>query len=124
MSLLASKILGLFEIPQILVVHDDRYRVFYSSEIVAPLLECLYDSEKFPVIDVVVLLCWGKCCGVVGTRVEVSIGVLLYEYPSSGSEGSTSHDEEWCGGIWHFDFWSREEHFLELDECIVLFLSP
>ena len=60
----------------------------------------------------------------VGTRVEISVGVLLHEDPSSDSEGGISHDKEWFGGVWHLYYWSGEEHFFEFDECVILFLSP
>ena len=77
MSLSASKVLGLFEIPHVLVVSDDRHQVFYSSEVMSSLFECLDDCQEFSVIDVIIPLSWGEGGRMVGTGVEISIGILL-----------------------------------------------
>ena len=60
----------------------------------------------------------------IGTRMEVPIGVSLHKYSFGSSEGGISHDEEWFGGVQHFDHGGREESFLEFDECDILFLFP
>ena len=85
-SLLMSEVLGLFEVSQVLVVGDDSHWVLSSCEIVSPFFECLDDCQEFPIIDVVVSLGRGEGGRMVGTRVKVSIGVLLHEYPSGSCE--------------------------------------
>ena len=75
-----SKILGLFEISQVLVVCDHHHWMFGPSEVMSPFLQSLDDGEKFSVIDVIVSLHRGKGGRMVGTGVEVSIGVLLHQY--------------------------------------------
>ena len=100
-----AKILGLFEISQVLVIHYYGYWVFSTSKIVAPFLQGLDDSEKFPVINIIVSLGGREGGGVISTRMKVPVGILLHEYSSGGSEGRISHDKEWFGCIWHFDYW-------------------
>ena len=55
-----SKILGLFEIVQVFMVCDHRYWVFSSGEVMLPFLQSLNDSKKFPIVDVVIVFCWGE----------------------------------------------------------------
>ena len=105
------------------MVHDNCYLVFCSCEVVSPLLECLDDCQEFSVIDIVIPLNRGKGGGMVGAGVKVSVGVPLHEYPSSSGERGISHDVEWFRSVQHFDYWSRDEHFLEFDEHVVLFFS-
>ena len=105
MGLAVCEVSWLFEISQIFVVHCDSYWMFHSSEIMSPFLEGLDNSEKFPIIDVIVLLSWGKGGRMVSARIKVSVGILLHEYPSGGSEGGVSHDEERFRDVWHLDYW-------------------
>ena len=100
-----AKILGLFEIPQVLMICYYGYRVFHACEVVAPLFQGLDDSEEFPVVDVVVSFSRREGGRMVSTRVKVPVRILLHEYPSGGSEGGISHDKEQFGSIWHFDYW-------------------
>ena len=118
------EILGLFEIPQILDVHDYGYWMFHAREIVMPFLECLDYHKKLPIIDVIILFYWREGGRVVGTGVEVSIHIFLHQYSSSCGEGGICHDKEGFGGVWHLDYQGREECFLQFDECFVLFFSP
>ena len=60
----------------------------------------------------------------IGAGMEISIGVLLHEHSSGGSEGRVHHNKEEFGSVWHLDYWGGEEHFFEFNECVVLFLSP
>ena len=48
----------------------------------APFFKSLDDSKELPIVDIVISLSWGEGGGVVGTGVEVPIGVLLHEYSS------------------------------------------
>ena len=114
----------MFEVPQILVVHDNCHQVFHSCEVMSLFLEHLDDCQELPVVDVIISFCKGEGSGMVGTGVKVSVGGLLHKYPSSGGEGGIGHDIEWPGGVRHLDYQGREEHFLELYKCVVLFLSP
>ena len=77
-----SKILGLFEISQVLVVSNHCYQVLGSSKVMLPFLEHLDDCKEFPIIDVIVSLCGGEGGGMVGAGMEVPVGVLLHQYPS------------------------------------------
>ena len=123
-GLSVAKILGLFEIPQVLMICYYGYRVFHASEVMAPLFQGLDNSKQFSVVDVVVSFGGRKGGGMISTRVKVSVRVLLHEYSSGSSEGGISHDKERLGSIQHFDHWCRQECFLELDECLVLLFSP
>ena len=107
----SGEILGLFEITHVLVGHDYGYWMFCSCEIIMPFFECLNDRQKFSVVDVVVLFCGGEGCRVIGTGVEISVGIFLHEDSSCCREQGISHDKEWFGGIWHFDHWGGEEDF-------------
>ena len=49
--------LGLIEMQKILVVSEDLYWEGGPSEVVVPGLKATNDSEKFPIIDVVVSFC-------------------------------------------------------------------
>ena len=106
------------------MVHNYHHWVFGSSEIVSPLPQSLDDSEELPVIDVVISFGRGEGGRMIGTRMEVSVGVLLYEYSPGGGEGGIHHDKEGFGGVWHLDHGGRQEHFLEFNECVILLLSP
>ena len=64
------------------MIGDYCYRVFSSGEVVSPLLQGLDDSEEFPIINVIVLLSGREGGRVISTGMEISIGVLLHEYPS------------------------------------------
>ena len=119
-----TKVLGLFEVSQIFMVSDYCYQVFGSSKIVLPLLQGLDNGEEFPIINVIVSLGRREGGGVISAGMEISIGVLLHEYPSRGSKGGIHHDKEGFGGIWHLDYWGRQECFLKLDEGVTLFFSP
>ena len=119
-----SEILGLFEIPQVLMVCDHRYQVFSSSEVMLPFLQSSDDSEKLSIIDIIISFCEGEGGRMIGTRMEVSIGVFLHEYSPRGGEGGVGHDKEGFGSVQHFDYWSGQEHLFEFDESVVLFFPP
>ena len=79
------------------------HRVFGASEIVAPLLQGLDDSEEFSVVNVIVSFGGGEGGRMISAGMKVSVGVLLHEYSSRGSEGGVGHDKERFGHIWHLD---------------------
>ena len=106
------------------MIHYYNHWVFGSGEIMMPLLQCLDDSKELLIIDVVVPFHGGEGGRMIGAGVKVSIGVFLHEYSSRGGERGIGHDKEGFGGVWHFNYWGREECFFEFDECIILFLSP
>ena len=54
------KILGLTEIRQVLVVSEDLDGKRGSMEIVSPRLQGTDSGKEFPVIDVIVSLCWDE----------------------------------------------------------------
>ena len=60
MGLTLCEILGLFEISQILVICDYGHQMFSTCEVMMPFFESLNDSKGLSVINVVVLLSWGK----------------------------------------------------------------
>ena len=111
MSLVSGQVLGLFEIPQILVIHDYDHWMCHSGEIMMPFFQGLDDGEEFPVVNVVVLFCRGEDGRMLGTGVEIPIGILLHEHPSSSGERGISHDKEEFGGIWHLDYRGGKECF-------------
>ena len=51
-------------------------------------------SKKFLVIDVIISLGRGKCCGDVSAGVEISISILLHKDATTGEEGGISHDHK------------------------------
>ena len=79
------------------------HQVFGASEIVAPLLQGLDDSEEFSVVNVIVSFSGGEGGRMISTRMKVSVGILLHEYSSGGSERGIGHDKEGFGRIRHFD---------------------
>ena len=106
------------------MICDYNHSVFSPGKVVAPFFPGQDDSEEFPIIDVIVLLCRREGGGVIGIGLKVPVGVLLHEYPPRHGEGGISHDKERFGGVWHLEYWGREECSLEFDECFVLLLSP
>ena len=106
------------------MIHDHCYQVFGSSEVMLPFLQSLDDGEELPIIDVIVSLSWREGGRVIGTGMEISVGVLLHKYSSRGGKGGVCHDKEGFGGVRHLDNWGCQECLLELDESIILFLSP
>ena len=81
MSLLASKVLGLFEIPQILMICYHYHQVFSSGEVVAPLLQGLDDHKEFSIIDVIVSFCRREGGKVICTGMEISIRIFYISTP-------------------------------------------
>ena len=124
MSLSASKVLGLFEIPQILMICYHYHWVFSSGEVVVPLLQGLDDHKEFSIIDVIVSFCQREDGRVICTGMEISVRIFLHKYSSRSSEGGIGHDKEGFGGVWHLDHRGRKEHFFKFDKGVVLFLSP
>jgi len=55
-SLSSGEILRRLEVCQVPVISDNSDRVLCTSQVLAPLLECVYDSEKLLVIDIVISL--------------------------------------------------------------------
>jgi len=55
-SLSSGEILSRLEVCQVPMISDDGDRVFCTSQILAPLFECLYDREEFMIIDIIILL--------------------------------------------------------------------
>ena len=85
------------------MVRDDHYQMFGSGKVMSPLFQSLDYCKEFPVVYVVVPLCWGEGVGVICTGMKVSIGIFLHQYSSTGGERGVSHNKEWFGGVWHFD---------------------
>ena len=61
-------------------------------EIVSLRFQDTDDSKEFPVIDVVVLLCWDEGLEEIGTRVSVTIRVSLEEDDTRGVLGGIGGD--------------------------------
>ena len=106
------------------MISDYHYWVFGSGKVVPPLLQGLDPGEEFPIINVIVSFSGRESGRVISAGMEISIGVLLHEYPSRGGKGGICHDKEGFGGIWHFDHWGRQDHFFKLDKGVILFFSP
>ena len=106
------------------MVSDYHHWMFCSHKIVLPLFQCLNNSEKLSVVDIVVSFCGREGSGMVGARMEVSIGIPLHEYSSRGGKRGICHDKQQFGSVWHFDHQGGQECLLEFDKGIVLFFSP
>ena len=63
------------------MICDNGDQVGSSCEVMPPLLQGMEYGEEFSIIDVVILLSWGEGLGMVGTRVEISIGISLHKHP-------------------------------------------
>ena len=63
------------------MIHDCDHQMFSSGEIVAPFLQGLGDSEEFPIIDIVILFCRGKGGRMIGTGMEIPVGVFCMSIP-------------------------------------------
>jgi len=60
------------------MIGDDGNRVFCTSQVLAPLLECTDDSEQLSVIYIVISLSRSESLQVIGAGVEIPIAVLLH----------------------------------------------
>ena len=63
------------------MVSNYGHQMLSSSKIMMLFLEGLDDCEEFPIIDVVILFCRREGCGMIGTWVEVTVGVLCMSIP-------------------------------------------
>ena len=61
------------------MICDHDYWVFSSGKAMLLLLQGLDDSEEFPIIDIVVLFCRREGGRMIGTQMEISVGILLHE---------------------------------------------
>ena len=62
--------------------------------------------------------------GVVGTRLQVTIIVLLTEESTEGVVRGVSDKDERLGGVWVTEDWSRSKLLLEILEGLDLGSSP
>ena len=63
------------------MIHYYYHQMFSSGEVMMPFLQGLDDSKELPIIDVVVSFCWGEGCRMVGTWMEIPIGVFCISTP-------------------------------------------
>ena len=82
------------------MVGDDGDRMGGSLDILFPFFQCKDHSEEFTIIDVVVSFGRNKCLGEKGTRVGITIKIVLKENSSSSKEGSIGHDGKRASNIW------------------------
>ena len=87
------------------MICDYNHQVFSSSEVMSPFFQCLNNGTEFPIIDVVVSFHQGEGGEMIGAGMEIPIRVFLHKYPSGGSEGCVSCDEEGFSGARHLDYW-------------------
>jgi len=70
MSLLPSKILGVAEVGEVLVVGDYIDRNWGTFEVMPPFLECFKYCKEFLIIDVIILFSRVENSGVEGNWVQ------------------------------------------------------
>jgi len=76
------------------VVRDDVYRRGGAFEVVAPVPECLEDGEEFLIMGVIVQLWSSQGPGVVGDRMNLSIGTSNRQDASNSVvRGVSLHDD-------------------------------
>ena len=94
------------------MIRDYDHWVFCSHEVVTLFLQGLDDNKELPVIDVIISFSRGEGGRMIGTGMEIPIGVLLHEYSPRSSKGGIGHDKEWFGGVGHPDYWCGQECLL------------
>ena len=65
-----------------------------ALEVMTPVIQGMDDGEQFPIVDIVILFCRGKCLRKVHTGVEVSVVILLHENSPTSKERGVCHDNE------------------------------
>ncbi|ETW78209.1 hypothetical protein HETIRDRAFT_324865 [Heterobasidion irregulare TC 32-1] len=58
MGILSGQISRCLELFQVLVICPDLEGMLCTFKVVVPVFQCFYDSQEFPVVDVVIPLCW------------------------------------------------------------------
>ena len=91
------------------MIGEDSNRVHSASEILPPFGQGMYDGEKLAVVDVVVSFSRREGFREVCAGMEVSIQVLLHEYPSGGSKGGVGHDEKGFSMVGEGEYWLFEK---------------
>ena len=74
------------------MISEDRDRVRGPLQVLLPLSEGEDNSEKFPIIDVVVSLNQREGLGKISAGVKVSCCIGLHQNGSSGQEGGIGHE--------------------------------
>ncbi|KIK32050.1 hypothetical protein CY34DRAFT_102321, partial [Suillus luteus UH-Slu-Lm8-n1] len=97
--LAAGEILGGTEVKKVLVICKNNDRMGVSFKIVAPCFQSTDNSEKFPIIDLIVTFGGIKRLGKIPARVIGSIFISLEKNCSSGYEGSIGGKGELARGI-------------------------
>jgi len=98
------------------MISDNADRVSCTSQILAPLFKCPYDSEKLSVIDIVVSLCWSEGLGIIGAGVQIPIAIFLHQHRPRGNKRSVGHDEEGKIGIGVTEDWLFQESLLKFQK--------
>ena len=99
----------IFKIRQILMVSENRDRMGGALQILFPFSQGKDDSKKFPIIDVIVLLCSGEGFGEVSTRVEVARGIRLHQNCTGSKKRGVSHERKGARDIWDAEDGGRRE---------------
>ena len=60
------------------MICDYDHWMFGSHEVMMPFLQGLDDSKEFPIVDIVISFCRGEGGRMIGTGMEISIGILLH----------------------------------------------
>ena len=62
------------------------------------------NSQEFAIVDIVIVFGGGEHLREICTRMEVTIVILLHQYPSAGQERGISHDDEGAMNVWKMKY--------------------
>ena len=93
-SLATREFVRIFKIRQMLMVGENRDRMGGALQILFAFCQGKDDSEKFPIIDVIVALHSGEGLGEVSARVEVTRGIRLHQDYTSGKKRGVCHEQK------------------------------
>ena len=102
------------------MIGDDSDRMQSSLDVLFPLFECKDHGKEFPIIDVVVPFSRNKHFGEIGTRMGITIEIILEENSSSSEEGSVSHDGKGACNVRDAKNWSGGKGGAEGVESLLL----
>ena len=94
MCLMAAKLLRVFEVREVLVIHQDSERMGSTFEIVTPFLESVDDGKKLAVINIIVAFCIVKGTRHESNQMPIAIHILLTKNGTGSKLGGISFELE------------------------------
>ena len=94
MCLMAAKLLRVFEVREVLVIHQDSERMGSAFEIVTPFLEGADDGKKLTVINIVIVFCVIERARHESNWMPIAIGILLTKNSASSKLGGIGFELE------------------------------